>query len=762
MNRNEKILVYGALLFSLACALAVIGGNAYTGPVNITSATVDDARTDPNVTIVWDVGPILNGTSGNYVQNGFGLDFDGVNDYVNVSKSASLNITGAFTVDVWFNVPQESAADNMIIASSRDVGPGFDGWTIGIAQTSGRVRFVLQTSTGAAIQQGAADVADGTYHHVVAVWTGASAYLYVDGVLVDGPDAVGGSILKKQAPTLIAEDTTGADLPLNGTVDEFRVYSRAIGSGEAQYSYLHKVPLDHASLEVWINFDTNVLDQSGSGNNGVTAGTPEYVTGIRGLSDLVFDGTGDYVDFGDSNVFDLGLNFVFENYVKVISVPTRKAIHSKWNIVGNAKQWFLRILTTGLLNIKVFGSLVDNDNFIELTGSHDFRDLADHHILLNYNLSATGQARIQLYVDGVNDTAAVISEGPTWVGGGMAAGGTEDLEFGALNGLAAFYPFNGTLDEFRIYNRTFLVPEILEHSAGTYLNDTGLVLYVDCDENVLDQSGNGNNGVINGDPEYGDGLAYVPVTTSLDGQVDLVDTTTGILFPIIENAPITPANYTNINMTSPGAVANYTYPLFQVDLYNIDVGALYTEVEAGFNTIIYANGSSVLDGHELTDGDSLVINGVTLSWNQYMDRFEGTTTSTIPAIITFDTLTSMLEPTYTITNGNITSAPTVIWTTDRLALIIPFLRVGDWPGAIIQMNIILMGQTVFWTFLLTAISVSIYNHSGAEVALLTWMLGWGTFAAVLHSQALTISLVFMAVGGGIYIAKFFLDRRTSI
>jgi len=744
MRRIEKLLVYGALLFSLACAIMVIGSYGYTGPVNITSATVDDARTDPNVTIVWDVGPILNGTSGNYVQNGFGLDFDGVGDYVNVSKSASLNITGAFTVDVWFNVPQESAADNMIIASSRDVGPGFDGWTIGIAQTSGRVRFVLQTSTGAAIQQGAADVADGTYHHAVATWDGVNANLYVDGVLVDGPDAVGGTILKMQTPTLIAEDTTGADLPLNGTVDEFRVYNRALGSGESIYSYNYKVPLDQTGLVCWVDFDTNVLDQSGSGNNGVTTGAPEYVIGTRGLAGIVLDGTGDYV-----NVIDSASN----SPTKDLSISCRLKLsefENNMGVVWKATVNYLLLADQGDWKFNVLDGAGDASLALYSTAGLN----ADQWYWVHCVYGADNISRI--YVDGVighqNGTART---GIRDLAGNLVIGSRADF--------AGAHPYvNGSIDEIRMYNRTLSLTEIDEQMNGIFSNNSGLFLYIDFDMNVLDLSGSGNNGAENGNPEYADGLAYVPVTNSLGGEVGLVDPTTGILFPITNLAPVPVANYTNINMTSPGAVANYTYPLFQVDLYNIDVGALYTEVEAGFNTIIYANGSSVLDGHELTDGDSLVINGVTLSWNQYMDRFEGTTTSTIPAIITFDTLTSMLETTYTITNGNITSAPTVIWTTDRLTSIIPFLRVGDWPGAIIQMNVILMGQTVFWTFLLTAISVSIYNHSGAEVALLTWMLGWGTFAAVLHSQALTISLVFMAVGGGIYIAKFFLDRRTSI
>lgn len=228
-----------------------------------------------------------------------------------------------------------------------------------------------------------------------------------------------------------------------------------------------------------------------------------------------------------------------------------------------------------------------------------------------------------------------------------------------------------------------------------------------------------------------------------------------------DTTPATYGNYTVI-IATPGIGANDTLVGFLVDLYNIDVDALYTEVEATFNTLIYANGSSVLDGHELTEGDTLIINGVTLTWNSYLGRFEGTTTSAAPATVAYNTLTSLIEATYTITNGNITSYPTVTWTTQRLELITPFMRLGDWPGAIIEINVILMGQSIFWTFLLTAMSLAVYNYSGPEVALLSWMFGWSMFSTVVHGQALTISLIFMAVGGGIYIAKFFLDRRTSV
>ena len=90
------------------------------------------------------------------------------------------------------------------------------------------------------------------------------------------------------------------------------------------------------------------------------------------------------------------------------------------------------------------------------------------------------------------------------------------------------------------------------------------------------------------------------------------------------------------------------------------------------------------------------------------------------------------------------------------------MRSGDWPGAIMQINIILLGETLFWTLLMASISMAIYNYSGPEATITAWILGWGIFSPVIHGEAVTISLIMIALGGGIYIAKFFLDRRTSV
>ena len=71
----------------------------------------------------------------------------------------------------------------------------------------------------------------------------------------------------------------------------------------------------------------------------------------------------------------------------------------------------------------------------------------------------------------------------------------------------------------------------------------GLVAHWTFDSTLVDETGV-NNGTAFGDPEYGDGWAYVPVNTSLLGcEGSLVNSTTGLM-TLYGNAPANIANHT--------------------------------------------------------------------------------------------------------------------------------------------------------------------------------------------------------------------------
>jgi len=709
MNRLEKKLVLFCFLLSFFAVLFKLSiCYAYSGTSNITAASVNDARVDPSGSVTWTVGPIFNGTV-NPIQNGWGMEFDGTGDYVNVSGPFP-NIDYSFST--WLKV--DAAGNQYILDATKGAGTGTITWNTNTITVSSGTVYVNGTATTTLTQ--------GTWGFIV----------------------VTGITLNPTTSIILGADNVGAN-ELTGTLDESLLYNRIIGSGEIAYAFSNKVPLNQAGLDVWLDYDYQTTDQSGNGNNGVVNGDPQYVRGIRGKAALTFDGTGDYVKVTDSVSLQLTGSKTVVAWVKATN-PTKndyQIIALKWGEVPKRCFW-LGITNDNKLRFYGNPTQYAADPAVFTTGYHHVIGVAD-----------TNALKVRLYIDGT-----LINE--------AAYNGVSDPAINIITYIgiqaAASSPFSGVIDEVRIYNRALNPTEVEEHYQGIYRNETGLVLYLDFDGQVQDHSGLGNNGVVNGDPEYSDGWANCPVTTSYNGSggttVSLVNSTTGMCI-IPDTAPATPGNYT-VTATIPAASANTTYVGFIADHYYIDLHTSYSETEAGFRALITGTGESVIDGHLVTYGDALNVDGVgAMSWSNYTGCFQDTVTSGTPATVTYDTVTSFLEATYGITSAEINTTITVTWTTGTLDRLQTKFMEGDWIGAIFDEEAYLVGALTLYTFILGTISIAVWNVTGPYGTFIAWLLGWIIFAATIHGPAQSMALLLFALGCGIMLAKLYLDRRTT-
>jgi len=521
---------------------------AYSGTSNITDASVDDSRVDPSDSVSWTVGPILNGTE-NPIQNGWGMDFDGTGDYINCGSDASLDELGPLTYSAWIYPLTLGEADIGKIFSKQYTNFGF--YSTGTNPTM--LRFLVTYATTNLVASSEKNVVSfNQWSHVAVTWDGSSEadniHIYVNGVEVssyvqriDGVDARTSDAGQNQ----IIGSNAASTQDFNGTIDEVRIYNRTLGSGEIMYSYQHKVPLNQTGLVLWVDFDQQVQDQSGNGNNGVVNGDPEYVRGIRGKAALTLDGTGDYVGMGDVLNASVGsISFGGWIYVQGSGTAGRYFISKGGYTTTAGYCFFIRGSNKGAVGIS------DGVDYIDTNSVTSFLDDRWYHVFIVWNSSSK---TVTLYVNGNKDHEATNSSIDN-------IDSVENLYIGIRTGQC----FNGSIDEARIYNRTLSATEIAEHYQGIYRNETGLVLHLDFDGNVNDHSGEGNNGVVNGDPEYSDGWANCPVSTSYNGSggttVELVNSTTG-LATIPDTSPATPGNYT-VTASTPAATANATYPAF--------------------------------------------------------------------------------------------------------------------------------------------------------------------------------------------------------
>ncbi|MFB6115743.1 MAG: LamG-like jellyroll fold domain-containing protein, partial [Candidatus Nanohalobium sp.] len=156
----------------------------------------------------------------------FALEFDGENDFVNISHVPKYNFT-EFSVSIW---AKDSA----------------DGWNdylekAGVFQLhherGGYPSFRIFNSTGYSIdvEDGTPAVADGNWHHIVGTYNGEEACLYTDGSLVlcrnfDGP------LANSTSPIELADDASNTNR-YKGFLDDVRIYKKALSKSSVKSLY---------------------------------------------------------------------------------------------------------------------------------------------------------------------------------------------------------------------------------------------------------------------------------------------------------------------------------------------------------------------------------------------------------------------------------------------------------------------------------------------------------------------------------------------
>jgi hypothetical protein len=176
-------------------------------------------------------GTLTNGPAWS-TQGRFGnaITFDGVNDFVSISDSASLDLGAAGTVEAWVRL---NAANrwNGVLAKGNANDDAVHNYALEITNTN-RVRCIL--GSGTAFQQLDSTITLGTgqFRHLACVWNATTLFLYVDGA-VNTSAARTVTPAANTAPLFIGQFGGNADR-LSGTIDEVRIYNRALSTAEIQ------------------------------------------------------------------------------------------------------------------------------------------------------------------------------------------------------------------------------------------------------------------------------------------------------------------------------------------------------------------------------------------------------------------------------------------------------------------------------------------------------------------------------------------------
>ena len=179
--------------------------------------------------------------------------FDGINDFIEVDNGISMP-SNSVSLSAWIKADRY-APYNTIAGNIWDNGSSESGY--GLSLMSGNiVTFACATTATYSLWSGpSATINDAEWSHIVGVFDGTNAHIYLNGVLVESKETTG--IINYNFPNNfrigIYKDSDEAYY-YSGAIDEVRVYNKALSSDEVAEVYnmistdTEVIPLTNVSI----------------------------------------------------------------------------------------------------------------------------------------------------------------------------------------------------------------------------------------------------------------------------------------------------------------------------------------------------------------------------------------------------------------------------------------------------------------------------------------------------------------------------------
>ena len=421
-------------------------GMKYGSEMSFVSVSGTDGTSGPQVhytldegsgTIATDVSGngnngTINGATWSTGKSGGGLSFDGGDgDYmIRTNPSSGLKPSSEVAIAAWIKTGATDTGGAEVVSMG-------DSYALRV-EKDGNIRFFYYNGSGyKSVRTTGVNVLDGAWHHIVGQKTGTALQVYVDGGSQVTTDNTGTILYTLGTDLFIGRHGKGGtDYDFNGSIDEVRIYNRALSNQEAQDLYNTTSTVVTNGLQSLYVLDegsgTIANDVSGNGNNGTINGAT-WSTGKSG-GGLSFDGDGDYVTkTNPSSGLKPSSEVAIAAWIKTGATDSGGA-----EVVSMGDSYALRVEKDG--NIRFFYYNGSGYKSVRTTGVNVL-DNTWHHIVGQ----KTGTT-LQVYVDGssqvtTNNTGTILYTLGT------------DLLIGRHGKGGANYDFNGSIDDVRIYNR---------------------------------------------------------------------------------------------------------------------------------------------------------------------------------------------------------------------------------------------------------------------------------------------------------------------
>lgn len=262
---------------------------------NCSTAEVLDSSGNANHGISCPSGDANDPLAGKFGNAG---DFDGTNDYVEISDNAVFDAANV-AVSAW--VKLDSTASNQYLVTHLHHSNG-EGYGLDYKQSTGFFEFRVYDGTNnseIAAPGTGVTAATGVWYHLVGTYDGSTVKMYVNGVLRGTASSTTPIDYTTSVPVRIGRSSDSSSNYTNGLIDETRIYNRSLNNNEVSQLYNWAPgPVGYWKLDEKIG--TSVIDSSGNYPATLTnAASP--ATATSGWNNgkynggIQFDGTDDYV-----------------------------------------------------------------------------------------------------------------------------------------------------------------------------------------------------------------------------------------------------------------------------------------------------------------------------------------------------------------------------------------------------------------------------------------------------------------------------------
>jgi|694.fasta_scaffold04378_2 hypothetical protein len=414
------------------------------GPVGYWNLDENTGTTAGNAANSSNNGTLTNGPT--WVQGRYGnaVNFDGSNDYITATTTGLVTGSGARTLAGWVYLTVDNSSVKVPFAYGTC---GINNQAFGVSLNAGESLTFYGCLGG---DYGVSSTLNiNTWYHIAITYDTSKVRIYLNGIQVG---EVARSLDTGTTAMSIGSDGTidGGDYPFPGYVDDVRAYNFALSSkqivnimnGSVAGDYAIGSPIGHPVL--YYKFDEGYDSFTYNSNNSSLLGTLNNISSPATASSgwtsngkvnnaIVFDNINDYVSVGDAADISPTTGLTISAWVNRSTNNSADGIVGKYNSAANRRSYILGFNTsTAQLILSPNGTSITTVSGTTTIGTGQW-----YHIVGTYDGSY-----MRIYVNGNLEGSATYSSG--------IYDSTDDLRIG--DGDIGLWPFNGIIDEVKLYN----------------------------------------------------------------------------------------------------------------------------------------------------------------------------------------------------------------------------------------------------------------------------------------------------------------------